>query len=81
MYLFNFLTEIWVNCYGWMRKLKENLEVVLVKKDLFKAQLKLVDELSHWRRKFHLILGMICIFFLQFEEKKCRKKFLLRNRF
>ena len=32
-------------------------------KDLFKAQLKLVDKLSPWGRKFHLILGMTCIFF------------------
>lgn len=48
------------------------------KKDLFKAQWKLVDELSHEGRKFHLILGMTCIFFT-IQRKKGR--LLLRNGF
>lgn len=43
--------------------IKENSEVALGKKKIFKSHLKSLDELSHWERRFHLILGMTDIFY------------------
>ena len=48
---------------------KGNPEVMLGEK-IFKSQLKMLDELSHWGKRFHLTLGMtdICFYIC---KKRC----------
>lgn len=41
---------------------------------IFKSQLKLLDELSHWGRRFHLTLGMTDIFHNSKEEMQASVK-------
>lgn len=41
---------------------------------IFKLQLKLLDELSHWGRRFHLTLGMTDIFHNSKEEMQASVK-------
>lgn len=41
---------------------------------IFKSQLKLLDELSHWGRRFHLTLSMTHIFHNSKEEMQASVK-------
>lgn len=43
---------------------------------IFKLQLKLLDELSHWGRRFHLTLGMTDIFHNSKEEMQASVKWI-----